>query len=66
MQSYRRAELDTVLEVADKVPVCEFDDVELVALLHVFDPLVSLALGVNHQRPALGVADTETKTGLGL
>ncbi len=44
----RRAKLDAVLQSADKVRVCEFNDVQVVGLFHVFDPLVGLTLRVNH------------------
>ena len=45
--------LYTVLEHAEVVGVREFDDFQLVILLHVLDPLVRLALWVNDERPAV-------------
>ena len=47
------AYLYTVLEHAEVVGVREFDDFQLVILLHVLDPLVGLALWVNDERPAV-------------
>ena len=49
------AELEAVLQGAHVVGVRELDDLQLVDLLHVFDPLVGLALRVDHQRPAVGM-----------
>ena len=54
-QENRSSKLDAVLERSDKVAVCEFYDVEVVQFLHVFDPLVGLALRVNQERPATGI-----------
>ena len=48
LQQHGGAKLDAVLESADKVAVGELDDVEVARLLHVLDPLVGLALRVNH------------------
>ena len=56
LQEDRRPKLDAVLERADKVAVCQFDDVEVVGLLHVLDPLVGLALWVNQQGPPTSIA----------
>ena len=50
------SELDAVFEGADEVGVCKFDDVEVVRLLLVLDPLVGLSLGVNHQGPTTSIA----------
>ena len=55
LATYRSAKLDTVLQSSDKVAICQFDDVDVVGLLHVLYPLVSLTLGVDHQGPATGV-----------
>ena len=49
------AELEAVLQGAHIVGVGELDDLQLVDLLHVLDPLVGLALRVDHQRPAVGM-----------
>ena len=50
------SKLDAVFEGADKVRVSELDNVEVVGFLHVLDPLVGLALGVDHQWPPTGIA----------
>ena len=55
----RSSKLDAVLQGADKVRVRELDDVEVVGLLHVLDPLIGLTLRVNHQRPATRVAENQ-------
>lgn len=47
------ADADGVLQRAEEGAIRELDDPEAVALLHVLDPGVGLALGVNHQWPAL-------------
>ena len=57
--TYWGAELDAVLECADKVSVGEFDDVQVVGLLHVLHPLVGLTLGVDHERPPPRVTETQ-------
>lgn len=54
--SYWRAKLDAVLKCAHKVRVGELDDVQVVCLLHVLDPLVGLTLGVDHQGPPPRIA----------
>ena len=52
----RRAELDAVLKRAHVVGVRQLDHVQVVLFLHVLHPFVGLALRVDHQRPAVGVA----------
>lgn len=49
------AKLDTVLQSPYKVCVAEFNDVQTVGPLHVFDPLVGLALGIDHEGPSPSV-----------
>lgn len=46
-----RAELDAVLQGPDVVGVIELNQLKAVALLQVLDPLIGLALRVDHQRP---------------
>lgn len=45
--------LYTVLQVPAEVHVGHLDHLQLIGLLHVLDPLISLTLGVDHQRPAV-------------
>ena len=56
LQKDWRAKLDAVFKCADKVRVGELDDMEVFRFLHVFDPLVGLALGVNYERPPASIA----------
>lgn len=53
---HRCSKLDAVFKCPDKVGVGEFDDVEIVRSLHVLNPLVGLALWVNHERPSTSIA----------
>ena len=53
--TYWSSKLDAVFQCADKVAVAQFDDVEVVWLLHVLDPLVGLALWINHQWPTTSI-----------
>ena len=50
-----RAKLDAVLQSAYKVSITQFNDMQAIGFLHVFHPLVGLALGINHQRPPPGI-----------
>lgn len=59
-----RAKLNAVLQSAYKVSITQFNDMQAIGLLHVFHPLVGLALGINHQRPPPGVT-TNTHTVVG-
>ena len=56
LQQHRRAELDAVFQRASEARVGRLDDVQVVRLLHVLDPLVRLALRVDQQRPTTSVA----------
>ena len=53
----RAAHLDTILQRTGVVGIRELDDLQLVGLLQVLDPLVGLALRVDHQGPAVGIGD---------
>ena len=46
--------LDTVFQCPGIVWMRQLDDFQFVGFLHVFDPLVGLTLGVNHQWPPVG------------
>ena len=58
--AYWCSKLYAVLECSYKVRISEFDDVKIVSFLHVLDPLVSLSLRVDHERPATSVARDNT------
>ena len=61
---YRSAELDAVLECSHEVSVRQFDDVQVVRLLHVLHPLVGLTLRIDHQRPPTGVTTKRSNVAL--
>ncbi len=58
-----RAKLNAVLQSAYKVSITQFNDMQAIGLLHVFHPLVGLALGINHQRPPPGVTTNTHSSG---
>lgn len=54
---------DGVLEYFEEVGFAEFGDVHVAVLVHVLDPLVGLALGVDDQRPPAAVEDENAVVG---
>jgi hypothetical protein len=51
---------ETDLNDLEELRVTEFSDHHLVLLLHVFDPLVTLSLRINKQRPSFGCRANNT------
>lgn len=51
---------ETDLNDLEELRVTEFSDHHLVLLLHVFDPLVTLTLRIDEQRPSLGCTADNT------
>lgn len=45
------AELDGVFQSPQEVGIGQFDDVDLSSYLHLLDPLIGLALGINAEWP---------------
>ena len=56
-QHHREAELHGVLQGTHVVRVSEVDDLHVVRLFHLFDPLVGLVLGIDEKGPPPGVRD---------
>jgi hypothetical protein len=52
LQEHRVAKLDGILDLPREVGHLQVQDLEAILHLHVLDPLVGLALRVDHERPA--------------
>ena len=52
-------ELNAVFQRSDKIGIRQLEHLQTVFLLHVTNPFVGLALGVDEERPPSGVADDD-------
>mmetsp|Transcript_66224 Transcript_66224/g.110616 ORF Transcript_66224/g.110616 Transcript_66224/m.110616 type:complete len:433 (-) Transcript_66224:1802-3100(-) len=51
LQQHRNAHPDAVLERPEDIGVVQFDDLQALVAIHVLDPLIGLALRIDHEAP---------------
>ena len=56
-ETYWCSKLNAVFQSSHKVRVAQFDHMKVVCFLHIFHPLVCLALRINHEWPTAGIAE---------